>query len=362
MRKKELEELRTGFDLVLDIDCHYLEYSKIAGDLLVKALKHNGIDSISCKFSGNKGVHIGVPFKAFPKIINNNETRLLFPDLPRRITMHLKSMIKEPLRNKIMEFENNDIQRIINNIGKKVEEITIKEKDESENTITKLNTESFLDIDTILISSRHLYRSVYSFNEKSGLISVPIDPEKILLFNKELAKPENVRISKFRFLDKSNAIESEAKNLVVRSYDFVDKAKDEESSKTFEGKHIELDSPLPEQYFPPCIELIFNGLEDGKKRSLFILVNFLTNLGWDYEKIEKRLKEWNKKNTEELRETLIVGHIRYHKQRRKKILPPNCENKDYYKDIGVCKPDNLCMKVKNPVNYSLRKVKYLKKV
>ena len=27
----------------------------------------------------------------------------------------------------------------------------------------------------------------------------------------------------------------------------------------------------------------------------------------------------------------------------------------YYKDLGLCKPDNLCQKIKNPVNYSVRK-------
>ncbi|MAG08249.1 hypothetical protein CMO89_02155 [Candidatus Woesearchaeota archaeon] len=362
LKKNELDDLRTGFDLVLDIDCHYLEYSKIAADLLVKALKHHNINSLSCKFSGNKGLHIAVPFKAFPKVINNIETRLLFPEMPRRITVYLRSMIKDILRNNLMEFENNDIQRIINNIGKSAEEITIKEKQDSE-TITRLNTESFLDIDTILISSRHLYRSVYSFNEKSGLVSVPLNPDKILLFNKEMAKPENVRLSKLRFLDKSNAAENEAISLVKQAYDFAPKTEEpKEEYKPLGIPKVQLDSPLPEQYFPPCIQNIFNGLEDGRKRALFILVNFLTNLGWDYENIEKRLGEWNKKNPEALREINLKGHVRYHKQKRKKILPPNCENKDYYKDIGVCKPDNLCNKIKNPVNYSMRKVKYLKKV
>ena len=30
LKKNEMEELRTGFDLVLDIDCPFVEYSKIA--------------------------------------------------------------------------------------------------------------------------------------------------------------------------------------------------------------------------------------------------------------------------------------------------------------------------------------------
>ena len=40
MRRKELDDLRKGWDLILDIDCKILDYSKIAADLLVKALKN----------------------------------------------------------------------------------------------------------------------------------------------------------------------------------------------------------------------------------------------------------------------------------------------------------------------------------
>ena len=107
--------------------------------------------------------------------------------------------------------------------------------------------------------------------------------------------------------------------------------------------------------------MILNGLKDGRKRSLFILINFLTSVGWDYEKIEKLLWEWNKRNEEPLREVYILGQLRYHKQQRKKILPPNCSNTMYYKDFQVCLPDNLCSKIKNPVNYSIRKTRYLNK-
>jgi len=77
--------------------------------------------------------------------------------------------------------------------------------------------------------------------------------------------------------------------------------------------------------------------------------------------IEQRLLEWNKKNPEPLRETILLGQIRYHKQNKKSMLPPNCDNQMYYIDIGVCKPDNLCAKIKNPVHYTLRKAGKQKK-
>ena len=77
--------------------------------------------------------------------------------------------------------------------------------------------------------------------------------------------------------------------------------------------------------------------------------------------IEKLLKDWNQKNDEQLREVIITGQLRYHKQQKKKILPPNCENKMYYKDLQVCTPDNVCQRIKNPVNYTKRKAFILSK-
>ena len=115
-------------------------------------------------------------------------------------------------------------------------------------------------------------------------------------------------------------------------------------------------------FFPPCILMLMSGCkEDGRKRAVFILCNFLTSVGWDYNAMENLLKEWNKKNKEPLREVYLLGQIRHHKQSRKKILPPNCSNEMYMLGIGVCKPDNLCSKIKNPVSYALRKGLYSKK-
>lgn len=359
IKRHEIEALRIGWDLVLDIDCSFYEYSKIAADLVIKALRFNEIKSISCKFSGNKGFHIGVPFEAFPEIIRNEKTRKMFPDAPRRIAFYIKELIKKPLGEKIMQFENNNFSKIIEKTKENPNKITYHEKNELGDEIAKLNAEPFLNIDTILISSRHLYRMPYSLHEKSGLVSLPLDPDDVLNFKKEDADPRGIKVSEFRFLDGENIVNGEGKKLIMQAFDFSSSREEEinvEAKKDYEVKDA-----MPEQFFPPCIRLISSGLTDGKKRSLFILINFLTSLGWGYDEIEKYLKEWNKKNNEPLRENYLVGQLRYHKSQKKKILPPNCNNMMYYVDIGVCKPDNLCGKIKNPVSYSIRKSFFMQK-
>lgn len=348
LRKHELDNLRLGWDLILDIDCGIFEYSREAADLVIKALKFHGVRSVSCKFSGNKGFHIGVPFEAFPDKTKNDEMKRLFPEAPKKIAFYIKEMIKKELGNRIMKLEKNNFNAVIEKTGKKPNEIIYED-----NKIRNLNAEPFLNIDTLLISSRHLYRMPYSLHEKSGLVSLPLNPEEVLSFEKWLAAPKNAAISKYRFLDKEAAQINEAKQLLMEALDFSIK---QETIKLKGKRDFEApEKALPEELFPPCIKLILNGLEDGRKRALFILINYFTSVGWSYDMIENKLKEWNSKNREPIREVYIIGQLRYHKQMQKKILPPNCDNETYMAGIGVCKPDSFCPKIRNPAQYTAKK-------
>ena len=82
------------WDLVIDIDCPCFEYSKDTAFLVIEWLKHSNIRSISCKFSGNKGFHIGVPFEAFPSRVVGEDIRLTFPETPRRVAAYIHEKIK----------------------------------------------------------------------------------------------------------------------------------------------------------------------------------------------------------------------------------------------------------------------------
>ena len=145
----------------------------------------------------------------------------------------------------------------------------------------------------------------------------------------------------------------------MQSFDFDAKRVEKQAIIT-ERKEIEIpDEAIGEQYFPACIKKILQGMPDGKKRALFVLTNFLTCVGWGYDQIEELLSKWNERNKEPLREVYILTHLKYHKARKRKILPPNCDNDMYYKDLGVYTEE--CEKMTNPVSYCKRRVKYLKK-
>ncbi len=358
LTKEELNNLRIGWDLVFDIDCHFFDYSKFAAEIIIDILKRYRISSFSVKYSGNKGFHIGVPFEAFPKRIQGVETRFLFPEAPRRIASYIKFLVKEKLAQKILKFEHYDFDRIVKKVGKPKADLIYYKKNELGSMTPMLNPDPFLDIDTILISSRHMFRIPYSLHEKSGLASIPIDPKRIDEFSKDEAVPEKVAVDKrFVFLDKRKAEEGEASALIVQAFDFTPKV---EEKKVELNKHREFEvisNPLSREYFAPCIKNILSGVDDGRKRSVFVLINYLNSLGWSFDDIQELLLKWNKNNKEPLRENYIIQQVTYRRNRNKKILPPNCDNKMYYKDIGVCTPDELCKRIRNPVNYSIIKMR-----
>lgn len=366
MRKKELDDLRVGWDLILDIDCKFWEYSKLTADLLVKTLKNHGIKTIGVKFSGNKGFHIGVPFESFPDSVGGIETRMWFPDGAKAIALYLEEEIKEELSKKILQKET--ITQISERTNKTFNELV---------TGGKFNPFEVIDIDTVLISSRHLFRMPYSYHEKSGLVSLVINPKKIMDFDRDDAKLDKIKEINDVFLDRENAKTGEANDLFVQAFDFYMRKDRKQIEKRIKEKYSdkktkiirsnELDSISDEKIatiesFPPCIQNGLSGLQDGKRRFLFALLNFLDTLGWDYPDIEKLVYDWNTKNPEPLRETYIKTQLSYYKKKRKgdkPVPPPNCDNKDYYLAFGICKPDQLCSRVKNPVMYAKRKQKML---
>ena len=128
-----------------------------------------------------------------------------------------------------------------------------------------------------------------------------------------------------------------------------------ELRETKEHKHFEApEDAIEQKHFPPCIQIILNGLQDGKKRSMFILTNFLKSVGWTHEMISELLYEWNKRHPEPMREVIIKGHLQNKKKYMEIILPPNCSN-DYYSGLQICKPDDFCKTIKNPAQYALKK-------
>lgn len=427
MKRNELDDLRKGWDLILDIDCPYWTFSKLAAYVFIKALKDHGIDSVTVKFSGSKGFHIAVPFETFSekKYYFDGQHRFvkdLFPEGPRRIAEYLLNYVDANLikiDDKKIFFGKIpvNISKLESETGKTKEEMILKRCNKCNSIIKEVNDElieyicpncdnrlkdtdkAFIQcpkcrklmekhtakrslcscgsnsvryefdlskvvaVDTILIASRHMYRMPYSLHEKTALVSMPFDIKHILKFEKSEADVKSFK--PYKYLDRKSAKPGEAESLFQKAFDFTSETEKKKTIIREEKKQkyadIEADSTsIPEEYFPPCIKKISSGLEDGKKRALLVLINFLSSCNWSYEKIEEYVLKWNERNSpDRLRDTYIKGQLRYHKSQKEKLMPPNCDNRGYMIDTRFCNPDDFCKKIKNPVQYAKNKVYFV---
>ena len=345
LRETNYNELRVGWDIVLDLDCELFEHGKIAAIVLSKTLKKFGVKNFSLKFTGGTGFHLGISWKSLPKEIDYKPTVLQFPDLARKVASYLKVVVKEELEKSLLKKYSP-------------EELAAQVKQPIGKIVTEDGIDPFqiVDIDSILLSTRHLFRLPYSLNKNSFRASLPIKPENLESFRPEDSGPEKIKAS-LGFLDLGE--EGEMELLVTEALDFYNKTKPLEKLK--QRKRAEITTAIKPDIFPPCIKLISAGLADGRKRSLFILLNFLKSAGWKWEDMEKYLIDWNQKNNPPLPESYLANQLRWHGNKDKKILPPNCpseKSKGWYESIGVCKPDNICgvpkILIKNPINYPVK--------
>jgi len=111
MEKEKFDEIRKGWDLLIDIDSPYLDLSKIAAKLVVGALEFHGVNNYGIKFSGGKGFHIIIGWKAFPEEFEEKKTKEMFPEWPRAITEYLFKWIEPTFMKeagKIMKLDKKE--------------------------------------------------------------------------------------------------------------------------------------------------------------------------------------------------------------------------------------------------------------
>lgn len=325
MNEAQLNSLRTSWDLLIDIDSKYLDYSRIMAELIIKVLNFHKVKNIGIKFSGSKGFHILIPSKAFPKKIGECLTKDMFPEWPRIVTKYIFSMIEKDLITRISELERPNKY--------------IKDFQASKEVVP----------DLVLVSSRHLFRAPYSLHEKTSLASVVFPPEKIKEFDFRSADPMKVKI--MDFLPKVK--DGEASELLISALDWSKEKNPakKEPREELAFKPIKMEK-LSESHFPPSVRKILQGVGDGRKRSLFVLINFFRSIGIEKDELETRIESWNKKNQVPLKEGYIKAQLDW-SFRNKIVLPPNFD-KDYYKGIGIS-PSEEEIRLKNPVNYVKKK-------
>jgi DNA primase len=327
--RENYEELRTGWDLIFDIDSKIgMRGAQIAALKICKTLNKYNIKNIGIKFSGSRGFHLCISWKQLPKFLNYKPMESMYPGAAKTIVRFVKErMRKELLKDLIREYGAKELLKIL------------------DQPPPEFDPYYFVDVEENW-GSRHMFRAPYSLNEKTWLVSKPLSLKELKSFSFDIVNPKNVKADEDFFVGEDD----EALDLVMDAMDWETMQKKEET-ETKKKQRVVWKGKVGEEFFPPCIKQILKGLSDGRKRSIFTLINFLRAMNWAWPEIEEKVMETNKKNSPSLPNSIVIGQLRWN-QRQKEILPANCESELFYKSIGVvCKPDNICKRIKNPVNY-----------
>ena len=276
-------ELRNGWDVVIDIDSKKgLEESKTGAILVCKFLEKYGIKNHTVKFSGRRGFHIILPWEMFPLEIDDKPLSKLYPEIPRIIIGFVRERIMEDMKLELGTPEPYSVIEIEKDWG-----------------------------------NRHMFRAPFSFNEKTWLVSLPIKASDIKNFRPEQAAFDKVLLMSGT-AEIMGAEKDEAFNLLLDAVDWNASTKVYEEKKPPRTKRFE--GRIGEEAFPPCMKAILGGISDGRKRSIFTLINFLRSMNWTMEEIEQRIYEWNEKNSPPLPRTVIAGQLNHASRKEKTTI------------------------------------------
>ena len=330
IRREDYDKLRSGWDLVIDIDSKIgMKGSLACAGIICSLFRKHGIKNIGLKFSGSRGFHISVSWDAFPKEVDYARLEKRYPEIPRIITGYIRHKIAD------------ELMRAISRMPEAKELMSALEAEP--------NPFYFVEIEKWGLGQ--MFRAPYSLNEKTWLVSLPLKYSGLGSFSIEDALPEKVEPASDFFA----AEQGEAELLLSEALDWHALQKKDEKPKPA----VRWEKKIPEAMFPPCIKLMLAGISDGRKRSIFTLINFLRMCNWQWQEIEERVYEWAQATG--LPRSYALSQLAYH-SRREPVPPANCDIELYYIDIGMCVPDSVCkagsdkITIKNPAAYPFRKM------
>ncbi len=419
MTESQSNELRIGWDLLIDIDCKWFDYSKLAAKAIIGVLKDNGIKNLGLKFSGSKGWHILIPWKSFPKEINGVSSSNLFPELPRKIINYIRFQSEKKLKEMLPEdfeeqFKGVNIKRGIKcnrcseiasqyvyavfscrKCGRKeykkfhskgqmkkysCPECGAEFKIESQLTYhechqcrinSKYNPDDFsqtiqedlfdlMGLDIILVSPRHLFRMPYSLHEKTALASVVIDEQDIDGFQLKDASPMKISSEKIKNFSPVSAEEAEAEALVREALDWTKDLQIArgETEEKITGKYAEYKPVKLDNLSEQNFPPCIKNILKGISDGKKRALFALINLFRSVGMDKEKMENEIYEWNKKNNPPLKEGYIKSQLSwayRKKPIMPPNC--KEFYQGIAACQPDDLCLNkgIKNPVNYVVRR-------
>jgi hypothetical protein len=332
LRPDELNQLRKGFDIIIDLDAKSkLEHSTVAALAVCDFLADYKITP-TVKFSGRRGWHIAIASEALPEKIDFQPTATRYPEIPAAVASFVKDRVRDKIFDALVSAEGG-----------------IATLAQSVPNLSELTPYAFVDIETNW-GNRHLFRMPYSLHPKSWLVSVPVRLFKLKSFTVAAASPKEVKPGVPYLKSKPE----EATQLVLDALDWAANNRREEPKTKPLREGMEISAPIPEENFPQCMRTLLAGIGEGRKRSLFTIISFLRAVNWKDEEIENKIMEWNARNPQPLPARMITTQLKWHARQSRKLLPANCDSELFYKSLGIKLCTEPTCRWKNPVNAAKR--------
>jgi len=223
---KSPEDLRTGWELFIDLDSPNYEDAKTCAVSIAGLLKTFSIKNFKVKFSGKRGFHIIVPGSAFDCFGGGSREFIqAFPLVPKHVCRFLMVCLKPNQRRGVK-----------------------------------------MDLD--VYKPRQMMRLAYSLHHDIGLVSLPLRAEEIEGFQLEDAKPDRLNQIDWEWLHLKPEI-GEAYKLLKATAEWIQQNKTEPAIKIIEpGKAV----GKAKSRYGWIEHLLVNPVDDGRHRLLWLVI------------------------------------------------------------------------------------------
>ena len=228
-------------------------------------------------------------------------------------------------------------------VGYTIENVRVGKMTNYEKLMLDVQTDGTIQVEDAVMESAQILLDQFSV-----FVNPPQEEEE------ESEVDENIE----KLEEEVDAMEEESKDEHEEASKEPEDQEETEEEKAIKKKYesfksIEL-KDVPEELFPIPIKKLLKGLKEGRKRGLFVLLTFLRSLNFSPEYINSKVREWNKLNDPPLKEGYVKSQVDWHLKQKKKILPPNYSNDNFYKDLKLLDSPS---RFKNPIAEVARRVR-----
>lgn len=209
-------------------------------------------------------------------------------------------------------------------------------------------------------NQKRVFKTIFSIHKRYSLAVIPLDPKRIHISFQDATIPlkDEIKTSGLRWYISGDVEESSKLNIILKKY--AEQIDLQDYNDTYPKEIFTLQYQAQTKHFPPCIKqiLTLNKPSQGATRMKTLLTVFLAQAGYS--------EDTAKKLFEKISKQLGGPSTNIFKSWFGKISCPNCKTIQLkgngfpslnLGETGICQPDELCTRIKSPLDYLIQTTK-----